>query len=101
MTSIQFYVIGLTRPWFETTRFGFPDLPEQETGALPTRFGFPDLPEQETGALPIRPPRLVIQKLYQGFRLEEAQLEINTFINRLSQLEYHSLLLSTLYLMHW
>ena len=41
-TSVHIKVIGVTQPGFE-----------------PTRFGFPDLPTWEMGALLIRPSRLV------------------------------------------
>ena len=50
MTRINFKVIGLTRPGFETTRSRFE----------PTTFRFPDLPEWEVDVLLIRPPQLVL-----------------------------------------
>ena len=46
---MNFKVIGLTRPGFETMRFGFE----------PVTFGFPDQPEWEADTLIIRPARLV------------------------------------------
>ena len=49
MTSINFKVIGLTRPGFENC----------EVWIRSCVFGFPNLPEQEADALLIRPPRLV------------------------------------------